>query len=231
MFVPLHDQNPVRRIDLPIVTWSLIAINVAIHLVVMSGFVLPEGAQVAAAYGFGLVPGVFNDRVALPPELRLVPDMLTPFSYMFLHADWFHLAGNMLFLWVFGDNVEDALGHRRFLVFYLFCGALAALAFALLGPVASESPLIGASGAISGVVAAYLVLFPRVKVWVLVMMRIPLRLSAAWCLGGWVLWQLAHLVLFGNADQVAWLAHVGGLAAGVPAVIALKRPDVPLFGG
>ncbi len=108
---------------------------------------------------------------------------------MWLHADWMHLLGNMLFLWVFGDNVEDAMGHLRFLVFSLICGIAGGRAYALLGPQASEAPLVGASGAVSGVVAAYLVLYPRVRVWILLFWRLPLPLSALWCLGGWILLQ------------------------------------------
>jgi membrane associated rhomboid family serine protease len=230
MFLPLHDDNPRRRVGLPMVTWGLIALNTLIHAVVMSGAVLPESAQVAVVYGFGVVPSVLTDRADLPAHLAIVPEAITPLTYMFLHGGWMHLAGNMLFLWVFGDNVEDAMGHGRFLAFYLLCGVIAGLVFALLGPSASDTPLVGASGAIAGVVAAYLVLFPRVRVWVLVLMRIPLRLTAAWCLGGWVIWQFGHWFLFGNADQVAWLAHIGGLAAGAVLVVLFKRSDVPLFG-
>lgn len=136
----------------------------------------------------------------------------------------------MLFLWVFGDNVEDAMGHWRFLVFYVLCGICGGLAFALLGPADSQAPLVGASGAISGVVVAYLILYPRVRVWVLLFWRIPLPLNAAWCLGGWVLYQVFQL-FFSQASNVAWLAHVGGMAAGAVFVILLKRREVPLFGG
>jgi membrane associated rhomboid family serine protease len=230
VFIPLHDDNTRHHIKAPVVTWMLIAANALIHLVVMSGYVLPEGAQMAAAFAFGVVPAVLTDQANLPAELQLIPEPLTTVTYMFLHGNWMHLIGNMVFLWVFGDNVEDAMGHFRYIVFYLFCGIGAALFFALLGPSASEQPLVGASGAVAGIIAAYLMLFPRVRVWVLVMMRIPLRLTAAWCLGGWIAWQIGQYLVVGNADEVAWLAHIGGLLAGAVGVLVLKRRDTPLFG-
>ena len=110
-------------------------------------------------------------------------------TYAFLHGSWMHLGGNMLFLWVFGDNVEDALGHGRFLVFYLLCAAAAGYGHALTEPV-SIAPLIGASGAVAGVIGAYLVLHPKVRVWVLAFGRLPLRLPAAWVLSAWIAFQL-----------------------------------------
>src|SRR5690606_23904954 len=114
---------------------------------------------------------------------------LTLLSYMFFHGDILHLAGNMLFLWVFGDNVEDALGHFRFLIFYLACGVAGGLVHTLMLP-SSDIPLIGASAAVAGVIAAYLMLHPRVRIWVLVLRFIPIRISAATALGAWIITQL-----------------------------------------
>ena len=125
----------------------------------------------------------------LPPELYVVPEDLTYLTYAFLHADIFHLGGNMLFLWVFGDNIEDALGHFRFLVFYLLCAIGGAAFHGFLDP-ASEMPLIGASGAIAGIVSAYLVLHPRVKIWILAFGRIPLRIPAWIALTLWIGFQV-----------------------------------------
>jgi len=229
MFVPLHDSNRMRFVRVPIVTYALILVTVAIHAVVGSGYVMPENLSRATIYVFGLVPAVFNDVADLPRELQYVPELTGLFTYMLLHADWMHLLGNMLFLWVFGDNVEDAMGHLRFLVFYVLCSVCGGLAFALLGPQASQAPLVGASGAVSGVIAAYLILYPRVRVWVLIMWRIPLPVSAALCLGIWVLFQFWQVMFSSGNDNVAWLAHVGGLAAGAVFVILLKRREVPLF--
>ena len=133
----------------------------------------------------------------------------------------------MLFLWVFGDNVEDAMGHIKYLVFYLVCGVAGGLAHALMLP-ASKLPLIGASGAVAGVIAAYLILHPRVLVWVLAFRFIPLRISAAWVLGVWVATQL-FMVLINQPDQVAWWAHIGGMVAGAILILFMRRPGVPLF--
>jgi membrane associated rhomboid family serine protease len=133
----------------------------------------------------------------------------------------------MLFLWVFGDNVEDALGHFRFLAFYLLCAIAGALAHGFLVP-DSTAPLIGASGAISGVIGAYLMLHPKVRIWVLAFGRIPLRLPAAIPLLFWIGYQLAAVFLMAD-EGVSWAAHVGGFAAGVILVVLLKRRGVPLF--
>ena len=131
-------------------------------------------------------PGSCFDTSLLPistePVGPAVPERLTLLSYMFFHGDILHLAGNMLFLWVFGDNVEDAMGHIKFLIFYLACGVIAGLVHAWVVPT-SDAPLIGASGAVAGVIAAYLMLHPRVRVWVLALKAIPLRISAAFALG------------------------------------------------
>ena len=156
-----------------------------------------------------------------------MPEGYTLLTYMFLHGDILHLASNMLFLWVFGDNVEDAMGHIKYLVFYLLCGVAGGLAHACMLP-ASKLPLIGASGAVAGVIAAYLILHPRVLVWVLAFRFIPLRISAAWVLGVWVATQLC-MVLLNQADQVAWWAHIGGMVAGAILILFMRRPGVPLF--
>jgi membrane associated rhomboid family serine protease len=129
-------------------------------------------------------------------------------------------------LWVFGDNVEDAMGHRRFIVFYLACGVAAALAHAFALP-DSTQPLIGASGAVAGVIAAYLLLHPRVRVWVLAFRIIPLRIAAVWVLGAWAVTQFVMVLL--GPREVAWWAHIGGMAAGAVLILFLRRPGVPLF--
>jgi membrane associated rhomboid family serine protease len=233
MFVPLHDENTLKSIRFQFVTIGLIAVNVFIYFFQeLTGF---DTAQVAS---FALVPKELFDTSLLPVEapdaltVTVVPERLTLFSYMFFHGDILHLAGNMLFLWVFGDNVEDSMGHLRFLAFYLACGVFAGLTHALIAP-DSDSPLIGASGAVAGVIAAYLMLHPRVRVWVLALKAIPLRISAAFALGLWILMQLfmAALPLLGVPDvgPVAWWAHIGGLIAGAVLVVFLRRPGVPLF--
>jgi membrane associated rhomboid family serine protease len=146
---------------------------------------------------------------------------------MFVHGNLWHLLGNMLFLWVFGDNVEDAMGHWRFLFFYIICGVFAALTHVMIQP-GSNIPMIGASGAVAGIVAAYLMLHPKVKIWVLALWPIPFKLSAMWVLGFWVLLQLFS-ALTSSGEGIAWWAHVGGLAAGAVLILFMRRPGVQLF--
>jgi membrane associated rhomboid family serine protease len=138
-----------------------------------------------------------------------------------------HLIGNMLFLWVFGDNVEDALGHGRFLVFYLICGVAAALSHAAMLPESSDA-LIGASGAVSGVIAAYLMLHPRVGVWVLAFKFLPLKITAALALGIWIALQVV-MVMLPQVGPTAWWAHIGGLITGAILILVMRRRGVPLF--
>ena len=129
MFIPLHDANTLKRIKLQYVTIGLIAANVIVYFFTTLG---SEQFATAAVYAFGYIPSVVFDYADLPPELTILPEDLTYISYSFLHGDIFHLGGNMLFLWVFGDNVEDALGHFRFLVFYLLCAVGGALVHGLV---------------------------------------------------------------------------------------------------
>ena len=225
MFIPLHDTNSLKHIRVQYVTISLIVVNVVTWLI--TGLVAPETVTQAATVGLGYIPAVAFDYAYLPPELWLVPDAATYITYAFLHGDFWHLASNMLFLWVFGDNVEDALGHVRYLIFYLLCAAGGAFFHGVLMQ-QSEAPLIGASGAISGVVAAYVILHPRVRVWVLVLFRFPLPLPAFIPLLIWVGQQFLMLVIDPDSG-ISWGAHVGGIITGTVLVLLLKRRDVPLF--
>ncbi|MEM7214712.1 MAG: rhomboid family intramembrane serine protease [Pseudomonadota bacterium] len=227
MFIPLHDQNALKNIHLQYVTLLLIVINVIIWIVTATPQLTDTSDANAYFYSYGFVPAVINDIADLPPELVVVPETTNYITYAFLHGGFMHLAGNMLFLWVFGDNVEDAMGHIKFLIFYLICAAVGAFAHSLTVP-NSEAPLIGASGAASGVVGAYLLLHPRVKVWVLVLGRIPLRLSAMWVLSAWIAFQIFNYVTVDSFD-VSWAAHVGGVLAGIVLIPLFKKRDVPLF--
>jgi membrane associated rhomboid family serine protease len=227
VFIPLSDDNPLRAIRFQWVTVALIAANVLVFLWQVS----PGGAATAAS--FAVIPielfqvRIFGGYVPQPNEAIHVPEGFTLITYQFLHGDIIHLASNMIFLWVFGDNIEDAMGHLKYLVFYIICGVTAGLVHAWMLP-QSPLPLIGASGAVAGVIAAYLMLHPRVLVWVLAFRIIPLKISAIWVLGFWVLTQFA-MVLLGPGDQVAWWAHIGGMAAGAVLILFLRRPGVPLF--
>ncbi|MGI9404993.1 MAG: rhomboid family intramembrane serine protease [Hyphomicrobiaceae bacterium] len=229
MFVPLSDDNPLRSIPFQYVTILLIAANVAV-------FFFAQSVAGVQATGLALVPvelrteGIFGPVV--PGETFdgfNLPERITLITYMFMHADILHLAGNMLFLWVFGDNIEDAMGHARFLVFYLLCGVAAAMAHVIMTPDAPASgfPLVGASGAVAGCVGAYLVLHPKVRIWILVLRFIPFQVSAAWALGAWAVMQVMALVP--QSTPVAWWAHVGGLVAGAILIVIMRRPGVPLF--
>lgn len=224
MFIPLHDRNALKHIRRQYVTLGLIAANVISYALAS---VVPDAAYELGVYGLGFIPAILLGGATLDPSLVLVPDWATYVTYAFLHGSWLHLGSNMLFLWVFGDNVEDAMGHLRFLLFYLACAAAGALVHGLVMPV-SQAPLIGASGAVSGVVAAYVMLHPKVRVWVLVFMRFPLPLPAFIPLLFWIGQQFVMLVI--DADGgVSWGAHVGGILAGALLVIVLRRPGVPLF--
>lgn len=225
MFIPLHDHNRLVHVPRPYVNLALIAANILIFLLYQRAGA--QQAVAASSYSYGLIPVVLFDIRDLSPELQMLPDWMSVVTYSFLHGSFMHLIGNMLFLWVFGDNVEDAMGHLRYLVFYLLCAAAGGIAYASID-VNSDVPLIGASGAVSGVVAAYLMLHPRVKVWVLALGRIPVRLSAIWLLGGWILYQIVNAAIASDSD-IAWIAHIGGMAAGALLILFFRRRGVPLF--
>jgi membrane associated rhomboid family serine protease len=223
MFIPLHDDNPLRRLSRPYVNFTLIGATVVCFLLT-GGF--DASAVDVAAVGFGFIPAVANGLEAVSPQY--VPAPVTYVTYAFLHADGLHLLGNMAFLWVFGDNIEDALGHVRYLAFYFACAVAAAFAHSFFNW-ESPAPLIGASGAVAGVVGAYLVLHPRVKLWILFLGRLPLRLSAMWVLGGWAILQAFSVLVAAEEDATAWWAHLGGLAAGAGLIVVFRRPGVALL--
>ncbi len=229
MFIPLHDNNPLRSISFPYVTVGLIILNTLIYLLFQSGLVYKMGQ--AGTFDLAVVPcqllGIDHCRAYPQLMVNAIPEYITPVSYMFLHGGWMHLIGNMLFLWVFGDNVEDAMGHFTFLAFYLLCGIFAGYTHSLM-TADSSIPLIGASGAVAGVIAAYLMLHPNVMVWVLALGFISVQLRALWVLGAWVAMQFISLMSTGQSGT-AWWAHIGGLAAGAVLVLVMRRPGVKLF--
>jgi len=226
VFVPLHDDNKLQFIPFQAATWSLIAINVAVFVWQQT---IGEEAVTALAFGAGVIPGTLFGETKLPAELVITRPEVTLLTYMFLHGDIWHLLGNMAFLWVFGDNVEDAMGSLKFIAFYLLCGILAGLAH-VAANLGSEAPLIGASGATAGIIGAYVMLYPRVKVWVLAFARIPLRLSAWFVILSWIFVQFLLLYLQ-NDGMIAIWAHIGGFAAGVALIPIFKRRAQPLFAG
>src|SRR5215813_9656924 len=219
MVVPIYDENPLRLPHRPIVTWGLIVLNILIFLAEIGIVPVSDGMLTRLA----LMPATFLGNSVAPNLLGPVSSL---FTYMFLHADWGHLLGNMIFLWVFGDNVEEALGRLRFLIFYLASGALAALAY-IASDINSDIPLIGASGAIAGVVVAYVMLRPCARVTVLVAI-IPLRLSAYWVVGAFVLMQIISLDS-ASRSEVAYWCHFGGMVAGALLLLLLRPAGVRLF--
>ena len=223
MFIPLYDTNHLRTIRLQYVTIALIVLNVGAYLATTIG---GESFANAAVLGLSFIPSVVHHTAELAPQFVIIPENLSYLTYSFLHADIFHLGGNMLFLWVFGDNVEDALGHFRYLLFYVACAIGGAFFHGLVAP-DSQAPLIGASGAIAGVVVAYLILFPRVKIWILAFARIPLRIPAYIPLALWILLQFTMFAM-GGEDQISWACHIGGIISGAALVLLLRRRNVPL---
>jgi membrane associated rhomboid family serine protease len=226
MFIPLHDDNPLRHIRFQYVNVGIIGLCVLVFLY-QSGLGPRDGE--AFIFGFGAIPAVLFGKATLPPELAHAPAPLTLVTSMFMHGGVMHLLGNMLFLWVLGDNVEDALGHKRYVVFYLACGVLAALAHAAVEP-GSKIPMVGASGAISGVMGAYLVLHPKARIKVLISYYM-VWLPAFVVLGFWIVFQFisAAAAAGGAGGGVAWWAHIGGFAAGAVLIVPMRWKDVPLF--
>jgi membrane associated rhomboid family serine protease len=221
---PLKDDNPGRTT--PVVTVGLIIVNV---LVFIYQFSLelggPDGARASQAFiqEFGLVPCRLTGACLGPADLP--SPILTIFTSMFMHGGLFHIGGNMLYLWIFGNNVEDTLGHGRCLIFYFACGVAAALAQTAVGP-SSPVPMVGASGAVSGVLGAYLVLFPHAHVTALIVLGFFWRLvqvPAVVVLGFWIVVQVLNgLGSFGASGGVAFFAHIGGFVAGMVLLFVLR---------
>ncbi len=221
MFVPLHDDTPLRVIRFQYVTLAIIVINIAVFL--FTGALQPDRVAAAIAGMFGVVPLELTE-----PGLGVipgdpVPTPITYVTYMFLHGSWLHLLSNMLFLWVFADNIEDAFGYAGFALFYVICGVAAGLIHTLMEP-GSSAPLIGASGAVSGVLGAYLLLYPRARIWMLILFPVPIRISALWVLGAWFALQIFNLYTTSRDGlmEVAWWAHIGGFATGLALTFLLR---------
>jgi membrane associated rhomboid family serine protease len=223
MFLPLHDGVPLAHLKTPAMVRAAIVLCLIAYALTFYG---PVDEDYVVA-GLGLIPAVLFGTASLPEGLPWVPEWATPLTSIFLHGSLVHLLGNMLFLWVFGDNVEDAMGHARFLAFFLLCGAAAGLTHALVTPDETR-PLIGASGSVSGVVAAYLVLYPRVRLWGLFLTGIPLRVPAYGAIGFWFLLQLLSAFFSGEA-AVGWFAHLGGFVAGAALVFPLRKRYDPVL--
>jgi membrane associated rhomboid family serine protease len=220
--IPLSDDNPTTI--RPAITIGLIAAASAVFLWQV---MLPANDEVRFVYALGVIPATLFGSEQLPPELYVIPPWMTILTSMFLHGGWLHLIGNMLYLWIFGNNIEDALGHVGFVLFYVACGAAAALTQSALDP-GSTVPMIGASGAIAGVLGAYAILHPRAHVLVLVPLGFftqVVRLPALLVLGFWFVLQLIQGGLATPSDQggVAYWAHIGGFVAGLVLIFLFPR--------
>jgi membrane associated rhomboid family serine protease len=236
--IPLKDDVPSRSV--PVVTVTLITLNVLAYLYQVSLGLDPRGPGAGAAEAFILEFGVIPCRLsgACPPPLAAIAEdlphpWLTVVTSMFLHGGLLHIGGNMLYLWIFGNNVEDTLGHGRFLVFYLASGVAAAVGQTLVNP-SSAVPMIGASGAVSGVLGAYLVLFPYATILTLIVFGFFVRfvhVPALVVLGFWIVVQVLNGYLTvsaqamgrGETGGVAWFAHIGGFLAGLVLLFLLRR--------
>jgi rhomboid family protein len=225
--IPLHDDNPTSIF--PVFTILFIVICV---LVYFWQFSLGAEGNNGAVISLGVIPAVLLNKVSLPTELFVIPAGLTVFTSMFLHGGFMHLAGNMLFLWIFGNNVEDSMGHFRFILFYLLCGVAAVAGQTLENP-DSQIPMIGASGAISGVLGGYLLLYPHARVLVFIPLGFfyqLIRLPAGWVLGLWFGMQILSSALSNSeGGGVAWFAHIGGFIAGLALIPLFKYKNVKLF--
>lgn len=209
--IPFKDDNPTQTF--PIVTISLIAINCLIFIWQITS---PMGIE-KIAYYFGAIPhNLLSSNVIIQP----IHPIMTVFTSMFLHGGFLHLAGNMLYLWIFGNNIEDSLGHLRFIVFYLLSGIVAVYSHSITDP-DSFIPMIGASGAVSGILGAYLLLFPKAKVYTFFFFGFfwqIVRLPAIVVIGFWAIIQIVSGMLsygIGQQGGVAWFAHLGGFIMGL----------------
>ncbi len=222
--IPLRDNLPTRQ--LPIITVIIIGLNAYVYL---KEFLLGSYAARRFIVYYGLIPCGLTGQCdivgrAFSPEVTLL-------TSMFVHAGFFHVAGNMLYLWIFGNNIEDSMGKIRFIIFYLLSGLGVAFAQVLLNP-ASQVPMVGASGAVSGILGAYLLLFPHARVLTLIPLGFFTQLAeipAVIVLGFWIVVQLANGVLTFNFEGggVAWFAHIGGFAVGILLIGLFKRRTVP----
>jgi membrane associated rhomboid family serine protease len=222
--LPLYDDNPIQRT--PVVTYVLIGMCIGAFF-----WQLGQNEE-TVAYGLGMIPAVLFGYAELPRGVQMIPPWATLFTSMFLHGGLLHLGGNMLFLWIFGNNIEDLLGRGRFLLLYLASGAAAALAQALADPM-SQVPMIGASGAVAGVLGAYLITYPRANVhvfmWIIIFFWI-VTVPAWIMLGFWFVMQLlSGLGTERGEPGVAFWAHVGGFIAGILLYLMLRPRRVMLL--
>lgn len=236
--IPLRDENPTRTV--PYVVYLIIAVNIIAYLIDISGsMVVPQGVRINGLFNYTMIPAqiVRDDPTIdakLGPNIDIPhpspsPVWITVLTSMFLHGGLLHIAGNMLYLWIFGNNIEDVLGHFKFLLFYLAGGVIAALAHIASNPM-SQIPTVGASGAIAAVLGAYLIVYPNSRVITLIVLGFfvtTAAVPAVFILGYWIFLQVIQATVFHGGSMsgggVAYWAHIGGFVAGVIGIL--------LFGG
>ena len=213
--IPLKDDNPTS--GKPIVTYFLIASCVLIFLIQITSQSYKTGQLF---YSYGLIPSVLMGNNQLPLDLYAIPSWLTIFTSMFMHGGFMHLAGNMLYMWIFADNIEDSLGPKKFLIFYLLAGTGAAMTQVLIDT-QSQVPMVGASGAIGGVLGAYLINFPKAKVLVLIPFGFfsqLIKIRALYVLGFWFILQFIS-----SGGGIAYAAHIGGFISGMILILFFNK--------
>lgn len=216
--IPFKDDNPTRRF--PFLTIAFIVANTLVFLMQISY----SGDPRNIVYSYGAIPSLLLSF----REVQPIHPFATVFTSMFMHGNLLHLASNMLYLWIFGNNIEDKLGYAKFIIFYLLCGVAAAYSHALTSP-GSMTPMIGASGAVSGILGAYILLFPHARVHTLIFLGFfiqVVRLPAVFVIGFWIIIQFINgLISQGAASQggVAWFAHIGGFVTGILTVKLFLR--------
>ena len=219
--IPLKDDNPTYRT--PIVTYSIIAICVIVFILEITSSSYNNGRLF---YSYGLIPAVFTGQATLPDEIAGLPSELTLLSSMFMHGGFMHLIGNMLYMWIFADNIEDEIGPVRFIIFYVLAGIAAALTQVYLNT-SSTIPMIGASGAIGGVLGAYIVNHPKAKVLVLIPLGFfsqIIKIPALYVLGFWFVLQFINSSLSSSTGGgVAYGAHIGGFIFGVITILFFNK--------
>ena len=213
--IPLKDDNPTSR--RPIITYFIIGLCTIIFLIQISSESYKTGELF---YSYGLIPSVLMGHNQLPMDLYAIPAFITIFSSMFMHGGFMHLIGNMLYMWIFADNIEDNLGVTKFIIFYLLCGIGAAMTQVLMDT-HSQIPMIGASGAIGGVLGAYLINHPKAKVLVLIPFGFfsqLLKIKALYVLGFWFILQFIS-----SGGGVAYAAHIGGFVSGMILILFFNK--------
>ena len=221
--IPLKDDNPTS--SKPIITYCLIIICIFVFLIELAS---PSYRTGEFFYSYGLIPSVLLGKLKLAPSMYVIPAYLTIITSMFVHGGFMHLIGNMLYMWIFADNIEDSLGKVKFLIFYILCGIGAAMA-QVFTDTNSQIPMVGASGAIGGVLGAYLVNYPKAKILVLIPFGFfsqIIKIKALYVLFFWFILQFVNSALTNsNGGGVAYAAHIGGFISGVILILFLNKKN------